>query len=68
MAETNSSAAESQTNGTTPHFDIPKLCKAAVVCNEGPDFHVEVQDVPVPEIGACQAPRPADAPSEFTYL
>lgn len=32
-------------------FDIPKSCKAAVVVNEGPDFHVEVQMVPVPEIG-----------------
>ncbi|KAH9867808.1 hypothetical protein IAQ61_007112 [Plenodomus lingam] len=30
-------------------FDIPKTCKAGVVVNEGPDFHVEVQDVPVPE-------------------
>jgi len=34
-----------------PSFDIPKTCKAGVVVNEGPDFHVEVQDVPVPEIG-----------------
>ncbi|KAF2126219.1 alcohol dehydrogenase 1 [Dothidotthia symphoricarpi CBS 119687] len=33
-------------------FDIPKTCKAGVVVNEGPDFHVEVQDVPVPEIGS----------------
>lgn len=32
-------------------FDIPKTCKAGVVVNEGPDFHVEVQDVPVPEPG-----------------
>jgi hypothetical protein len=32
-------------------FDIPKTCKAGVVVNEGPDFYVEVQDVPVPEIG-----------------
>jgi hypothetical protein len=35
-------------------FDIPKTCKAGVVVNEGPDFHVEVQDVPVPECGMCQ--------------
>lgn len=34
-----------------PHFDIPKTCKAAVCINEGPDFKVEVQDVPVPEPG-----------------
>lgn len=33
-----------------PTFDIPKECKAGVVVNEGPDFHVEVQNVPVPEI------------------
>jgi hypothetical protein len=32
-------------------FDIPKTCKAGVVVNEGPDFHVEVQDVPVQEPG-----------------
>ncbi|KAF2404996.1 alcohol dehydrogenase 1 [Trichodelitschia bisporula] len=34
-----------------PSYDIPKTCKAGVVVNEGPDFRVEVQDVPVPEIG-----------------
>ncbi|KAI0582645.1 hypothetical protein TUN199_06668 [Pyrenophora tritici-repentis] len=32
-------------------FDIPKTCKGGVVLNEGPDFHVEVQDLPVPECG-----------------
>lgn len=37
-------------NGT-PHYDIPKECKAGVVVNEGPNFHVEVQMVPVPEPG-----------------
>ena len=37
---------------TEPSFDIPKECKAGVVVNEGtPDFHVEVQMVPVPEPG-----------------
>lgn len=35
----------------TPEFDIPTHCKAGVVVNEGPDFHVEVQEVPVPEPG-----------------
>ena len=35
----------------TPQFDIPTHCKAGVVVNEGPDFHVEVQLVPVPEPG-----------------
>lgn len=33
-------------------FEIPKTCKAGVVVNEGPDFTVEVRDVPVPEISA----------------
>lgn len=37
-------------------FDIPKTCKAGVVVNEGPDFHVEVQDVDVPEPGMHFAP------------
>ncbi|KIW81521.1 hypothetical protein Z517_04546 [Fonsecaea pedrosoi CBS 271.37] len=32
-------------------FDIPKECKAGVVVNEGPNFHIEVQMVPVPEPG-----------------
>lgn len=34
-----------------PRFDISTHCKAGVVINEGPDFHVEVQMVPVPEPG-----------------
>jgi hypothetical protein len=40
------------TNGEAPAptFDIPKECKAGVVVNEGPDFQVQVQNVPVPEI------------------
>lgn len=36
-------------------FDIPKTCKAGVVVNEGPDFHVEVQDLPTPEPGMQNA-------------
>ncbi|KAK5019257.1 chaperonin 10-like protein [Cryomyces antarcticus] len=39
------------TEKSTPHFDIPKECKAGVVVNEGPDFRVEIQMVPVPEPG-----------------
>ena len=39
-------------NGSEPHFDIPKECKAGVVVDEGPNFRVEVQMVPVPEIGS----------------
>ncbi|KAJ5118231.1 Polyketide synthase enoylreductase [Penicillium atrosanguineum] len=34
-----------------PDYEIPTHCKAGVVVNEGPDFHVEVQMVPVPEPG-----------------
>lgn len=45
-----------------PVFDIPKECKAGVVVNEGPDFRVEVQMVPVPEIStfvaSCQTLAP----------
>ncbi|KAL9619947.1 MAG: hypothetical protein Q9160_005504 [Pyrenula sp. 1 TL-2023] len=40
---------------TTPHFDIPKECWAGVVVDEGPNFHVEVQKVPVPEPDGHQA-------------
>jgi hypothetical protein len=43
-------------------YDIPKTGKAGVVSNEGPDFKLEVQDVPVPEPGKhiqlqLQSPR-----------
>jgi hypothetical protein len=31
--------------------EIPKTCKAGVVENEGPDFKLVVEDVPVPEPG-----------------
>ncbi|OQV03712.1 Alcohol dehydrogenase GroES-like domain-containing protein [Cladophialophora immunda] len=34
-----------------PTFDIPKECWGGVVKNEGPDFYIEVEKVPVPEIG-----------------
>lgn len=34
-----------------PEFDIPKECKAGVVHNEGPDFELKVEMVPVPEPG-----------------
>lgn len=37
------------TDSKAPVFDVPKTCKGGVVVNEGPDFHVEVQDLPVPE-------------------
>ncbi|RHZ56797.1 hypothetical protein CDV55_103555 [Aspergillus turcosus] len=32
-------------------YDIPTHCKAGVVVNEGPDFQVKVEMVPVPEPG-----------------
>ncbi|KAJ5378179.1 uncharacterized protein N7496_005588 [Penicillium cataractarum] len=35
----------------TQQYEIPTHCKAGVVVNEGPNFHVEVQTVPVPEPG-----------------
>lgn len=37
------------------NFEIPKECLAGVVVNEGPDFRVEVKNVPVPEIGQLEA-------------
>ncbi|KAH8802556.1 putative alcohol dehydrogenase [Xylogone sp. PMI_703] len=30
-------------------YNIPKTCKAGVVINEGPNFTVEIEEVPVPE-------------------
>lgn len=33
------------------YFDIPKECKAGIMIDEGPNFRVEVQMVPVPEPG-----------------
>lgn len=38
-------------NTDTNNIEIPKECKAGVVVNEGPDFRVEIQNVPVPEPG-----------------
>jgi hypothetical protein len=41
-------------------FEIPKECKAGVVYNEGPDFELKVEMVPVPEPGvfSSECPRP----------
>ncbi len=39
----------STTNGSQPTFEIPKMCKAGIVKNEGENFTVEVEMVPVPE-------------------
>jgi hypothetical protein len=41
---------------TEAEIQIPKKGKAAVVVNEGPDFHVEVQEVDVPEPGELATP------------
>jgi propanol-preferring alcohol dehydrogenase len=38
-------------------YDIPKTGKAGVVSNEGPDFKLEVVDVPVPEPGKSYHPK-----------
>lgn len=46
-------STETVANGQLPasYFEIPKVCKAGVVVNEGPNFHVEMAEVPVPEPG-----------------
>jgi hypothetical protein len=36
---------------SSTEFEIPKECKAGVVHNEGPDFELKVEMVPVPEPG-----------------
>ncbi|KAF2692043.1 GroES-like protein [Lentithecium fluviatile CBS 122367] len=36
---------------TSVSSSLPKTCKAGVVINEGPDFKLAVEDVPVPEPG-----------------
>ena len=40
--------------GDMGESEIPKKCKAGVVVNPGPDFHLEVQDVDVPEPGTLR--------------
>lgn len=65
---------ESTANTGETKFEIPKTCKAGVVVNEGPNFHVEIQDVPVPEPGRKDQPldqfvstRPL-TPAQYTFL
>jgi len=43
--------------------EIPKECKAGVVVNEGPDFYIEVQNVPVPEPGESCILNPKPDPA-----
>lgn len=38
-------------NGSDLVPEIPKTCKAGIVVNEGPDFTMRVEEVPVPEPG-----------------
>jgi hypothetical protein len=52
--ETTHGGTAEATNGT---IEIPKTCKAGVVVNEGPDFKLEVEDVPVPEPGKSRSFR-----------
>lgn len=40
--------------------DIPTTCVGAVVKNEGPDFYIEVEDLPVPEISVLPNLRGPD--------
>jgi hypothetical protein len=47
--ETTNGSTAGIANATTT--EIPKTCKAGVVVNEGPDFTLEIEDVPVPEPG-----------------
>ncbi|RDW67626.1 GroES-like protein [Coleophoma cylindrospora] len=44
---------DSKSNAATggPEFQIPKTCKAGCVVNPGPNFTVQVEEVPVPEPG-----------------
>ncbi|KAL1959446.1 hypothetical protein VTO42DRAFT_1891 [Malbranchea cinnamomea] len=43
--------ATEQAAAGSPEFQIPKTCKAGVVVNEGPNFTMRVEEVPVPEPG-----------------
>jgi propanol-preferring alcohol dehydrogenase len=47
-------------------YNIPKTCKAGVVVNEGPDFKLEVEDVPVPEPGRLALPEIRDLCADDT--
>ncbi|OCK85839.1 GroES-like protein [Lepidopterella palustris CBS 459.81] len=42
------------TSNLPPDFVIPKECKAGVVINEGPNYELKVEMVPVPEPGPGQ--------------
>lgn len=59
---------ENTENTGEAQFEIPKTCKAGVVVNEGPDFRVEVQDVPVPEPGRSFFSSPEQQKSRRTIL
>ena len=66
-SEKPSSNGSEATNGV---FKIPEKCKAGVVVNEGPDFHLEVQMVDVPQPGSTwELPLPLQLVGEslLTY-
>jgi hypothetical protein len=44
-------ATEAKEEPAVPTFEIPKECKAGVVHNEGPNFELKVEMVPVSEPG-----------------
>ncbi|KAK7708700.1 hypothetical protein SLS57_008916 [Botryosphaeria dothidea] len=46
-------------------FDIPKKGKAGVVVDEGPHFHVEIEDVDVPEPGKSSLATESLRPEEI---
>lgn len=47
----------------TNNSAIPRTCKAGVVHNEGPNFTLTVEDVPVPEPGSLQIYTKLEKPS-----
>jgi hypothetical protein len=52
-AEASSTAPHTHPTDTKaePHYEIPTHCKAGIVHNEGPNFHLTVELVPVPSPG-----------------
>jgi propanol-preferring alcohol dehydrogenase len=51
LIKINPSKSTKSANMSAPTYDIPKECKAGVVYNEGPNFELKVEMVPVPEPG-----------------
>lgn len=53
---------------STPTFEIPKECKAGVVYNEGPNFELKVEMVPVPEPGKYSRKGEPKKPTLTHYI